>query len=99
MARKKQKCQISLPHAAFDTLVSTRSGRQDDLTGFHCGAWRGEGSLDGGVSQCLDLQLGLYWAGMVGGLLGPKELISRLAPEYEYLVWFPDMLSSEEVMR
>ena len=29
------------------TLVSTRSGRQEDLTGGHWGAWRGEGSLGG----------------------------------------------------
>ena len=28
--------------------MSTRSGRQEDLTGGHCGAaWRGEGSLRG----------------------------------------------------
>ena len=39
------------------------------------------------------------WGPPTGGLLGPKELISRLASDYECLVWFPDMLSSEEVMR
>ena len=35
------------------TLVSTRSGRQEDLTGGHCGAaWRGEGSLRGISTYC-----------------------------------------------
>ena len=51
----------------------------------------------------LGFTTGIIWGwggwGVSGGQLGPKELISRLAPEYEYLVWFPDMLSSEEVMR
>ena len=49
----------------------------------------------------LGFTTGIIWGGWdgwgVGG--GLKELISGLAPEYEYLVWFPDMLSSEEVMR
>ena len=52
----------------------------------------------------LGFTTGIIWGGLdgwgvSGGLLGLKELISRLAPDYECLVWFPDMLSSEEVMR
>ena len=49
----------------------------------------------------LGFTTGIIWGGLDGWgmVLGPKELISRLTPDYEYLVWFPDMLSSEEVMR
>ena len=40
-------------HLSDFTLVSTRSGRQEDLTGGHCGAaWRGEGSLWGISTYC-----------------------------------------------
>ena len=41
------KISVTLGHFWIDTLVSTRSGRQEDLAGGHWGAWRGDGSLGG----------------------------------------------------
>ena len=53
MKRDEEKCdnleinrKAFFAHLSDFTLVSTRSGRQEDLTGGHCGAaWRGERSL------------------------------------------------------